>query len=324
MDIHMKGTGVLYGTPYGMTMPRSDGGVAVLAAPARHPFHAALVTTRPHQWIKNALVFAAVAAAGVLGADDVLPRVTVAFAAFCLLASGTYAINDVHDAAEDRRHPRKRYRPVAAGELAPRTAVALGIGLLCSGLALCAAVAPLLALTGAAYVALTLSYTLVWRRVPVLDTVAIAGGFVLRAVAGGTAAPVHLSWWFILVISCAAVFVATGKRLAELQRTRASRAPRRRVLELYTPRRLRSILAGSGAGALFAYCVWAFSLPMIDGVAWRPLSIPPFVICLLRYQQLALGGEGEAPEELLLSDRIVRLGGLTWLVLFALGVNAAT
>ena len=305
-------------------MPRSDGGVGVLSGPARHPLHAALVTIRPHQWIKNALVFAAVAAAGVLDGDGVFLRVTVAFVAFCLLASGIYAINDVHDAAEDRRHPRKCHRPVAAGELAPRTAVVLGIVLVMGGLALCAAIAPLVALTGAAYVALTLSYTVVWRRVPVLDTVAIAGGFVLRAVAGGTAAPVHLSWWFILVISCAAVFVATGKRLAELQRAQASRAPRRRVLAFYTPTMLRSILLGSGAGALFAYCVWAFSLPMIGGIAWRPLSIPPFVICLLRYQRLALGGEGEAPEELLVSDRIIALGGLTWLVLFALGVNAAT
>jgi decaprenyl-phosphate phosphoribosyltransferase len=307
-----------------MTMPRTDGGVAVLSAPARHPLHAAVVTLRPHQWVKNGLVFAAVGAAGVLGGDDVLPRVTLAFVAFCMLASGIYAINDVHDVAEDRRHPRKRHRPVAAGELAPGSATVLGIALLLAGLSLCAAVGPLVALTGAAYVALTLSYTLVWRSVPVLDTVAIAGGFVLRAVAGGAAAPVHLSRWFILVITCAAVFVATGKRLAELQRTRASRAPRRRVLELYTPRMLRTILAGSGAGALFAYCVWAFSLPMIDGVAWRPLTIAPFTICLLRYQQLALAGEGEAPENLLLTDRIVQLGGLAWLVLFALCVDAAT
>lgn len=320
----MQATGRLYGTSYGMTMPRSDGGVAVLAPPARHPLHAALVTIRPHQWIKNALVFAAVGAAGILDGDDVFPRVSFAFLAFCMLASGIYAINDVHDVAEDRRHPRKRHRPVAAGQLAPRTAVALGVGLLVGGLALCAAVAPLVALIGAAYVALTLSYTLVWRSVPVLDTVAIAGGFVLRAVAGGAAAPVHLSRWFILVITCAAIFVATGKRAAEFHRTRTSSAARRGVLRHYSARSLRMILAGSGAGALFAYCVWAFSLPTIDGVAWRPLTIAPFAVCLLRYHRLALGGDGEAPEELLLTDRIIQVGGLIWLVLFALCVNAST
>jgi decaprenyl-phosphate phosphoribosyltransferase len=113
-----------------MTMPRSDGGVAVLSAPARHPLHAAVVTLRPHQWIKNGLVFAAVGAAGVLDGDDVFPRVTLAFVAFCMLASGIYAINDVHDVVEDRRHPRKRHRPVAAGELAPRSATVLGVALL--------------------------------------------------------------------------------------------------------------------------------------------------------------------------------------------------
>ena len=190
--------------------------------------------------------------------------------------SGIYAVNDVRDAEEDRLHPRKCTRPVAAGELAPVAALRLGAALMVAGLALCVAIRPLLGLVGAGYLALTLSYAVLWRRIVILDIVAIAGGFVLRAVAGGVAAPVTLSRWFILVITFAALLVAAGKRYAELTRTDAAGLAKRRVLHFYTPSRLRVILAGSGAGALFAYCVWAFELPTVDGVPWRPLTIIPF------------------------------------------------
>src|SRR5947209_384181 len=116
---------------------------------------AVLVTMRPKQWIKNALVVAAAGAAGALGRDDVPGRVGLACLAFCLLASGIYAINDVRDAPEDRLHPRKRRRPVAAGSLDPRVATLLGLTLLSAGIALSAAVRPLLAVVAVAYVAVT-------------------------------------------------------------------------------------------------------------------------------------------------------------------------
>jgi len=283
-----------------------------------------VVTSRPRQWIKNGLIVGAAGAAGALGHDDVPGRVALACAAFCLLASGIYAVNDVRDAAEDRRHPRKCSRPVAAGELEPSAALALGAGLMVVGLALCDFLSPLLALVGAGYVALTLSYTVFWRRVAILDVVAIAGGFVLRAIAGGVAAPVTLSRWFMLVVTFAAVFVAAGKREAELQRTDGAGGPRRRVLELYTTRRLHLTLVASSAAALFAYGMWAFELPAVDGVPWRPLTAVPFGICLARYAVMVRSGNGEAPEDALLGDRWLQIAGFSWLVLFALSVHAAS
>ena len=189
-----------------------------------------VATVRPRQWIKNALVIAAAGAAGALGHDDVPIRVTLACLAFCLLASGIYAINDVHDAKEDRRHPRKRLRPVAAGELDPRAATSLGLALMLAGLVMCVEIRPALVVVGVAYVVLTLSYTMIWRRIPVLDLLAVAGGFVLRAVAGGVAPPVRLSVWFVLVVSSAAVFVAAGKRQSELARIEDRPGTGRRVL----------------------------------------------------------------------------------------------
>src|SRR5579859_1190795 len=323
--------------------PRLRAGATPILARRRGGLRAVIVTMRPHQWIKNLLVIAAAGAAGALGHDDVPVRVGLAFVAFCLLASGIYAINDVRDADEDRLHPRKRHRPVAAGELAPEPAIALGASLMVGGLVLCVAIQPLLAVVGAGYLALTLSYTLVWRHLLLLDIIAIAGGFMLRAVAGGVAAPVELSRWFVLVVSAAAVFVAAGKRHAELRRTtlspvaaggrgggprggaapgggpRGGAAPtRRRVLEGYTPARLRLILITSALVTLSAYAYWAFELPSVHGVPWRPLTLLPAIGALARYAVLLARGQGEAPEELLLHDRLLQLAGLLWLALFAL------
>lgn len=297
-------------------------GVAPPPARARSWARAVLVTLRPKQWLKNVLVIGAAGAAGALGRDDVPVRVGLAFIAFCLLASGLYAINDVCDASEDRLHPLKCRRPVAAGELAPRTAVALGLLLIASGIGLCEAIRPLLAVVGGGYVLLTLSYTLIWRHLLLFDVTAIAGGFVLRAVAGGVAAPVGLSRWFLLVVTFAAVFVASGKRWAELRRPDARASGRRRVLALYTERRLRAILFVSATGALIAYCVWAFRLPTVNGIPWRPLSIAPVALALTRYAILVRAGGGEAPEELLLHDRVMLAAGVAWLAVFALGVHA--
>jgi decaprenyl-phosphate phosphoribosyltransferase len=296
-------------------------GKSLTAAPSRGYLRAALVTARPRQWIKNVLVIAAAGAAGALGRDDVPVRVLLAGLAFCLLASGVYAINDVRDVAEDRLHPRKRFRPVAAGELSARAAVGLGVSLMAAGLALCAAIRPALAGVGAGYVALTLSYALLWRRLLWLDIVAIAGGFVLRALAGGVAAPVALSRWFVLVVSAVAIMIAAGKRWAELHRSATQGTSRRGVLERYTAGQLRAVVAASGAAAMFAYCAWAFLLPTFKGFPWRPISILPFAACLLRYVWLLRAGAGEAPEDLLIGDRLLALAAASWIVVFAVGVQ---
>lgn len=294
-----------------------------LVGPVRGRARALLSLARPKQWVKNLLVIAAPGAAGALGHDDVPLRLAVACGAFCLLSAGIYALNDVRDREEDRRHPRKRLRPVAAGELKVSEAVAFGIGAIAGGLALSVAVTPALGLVGLAYLAVTISYSWFWRHVPVLDLTALAAGFVLRAIAGGVAAPVGLSRWFVLVITFAAVFVAAGKRLAELGRATATGREPRLVLSRYSPRGLGLAFLGAGAGALFSYCVWAFELPSVAGVPWRLLTIPPFALALTRYAFMVRAGEGEAPEEAVIADPVMVVASLVWLIVFALGVNAA-
>ena len=317
-------------------MSAADEVAAQLSRPAtlrtdhasRGVVRAALVTARPRQWIKNGLVIAAPAAAKALGRDGVPVRVALAFVAFCAISSGIYAINDAHDAVEDRRHPTKCRRPVAAGELSQRAAVVLGVVLIAVGMVICLMIRPLLALVATGYVALTVSYTLIWRDVPLLDILAIAGGFLLRAVAGGAAAPVDLSEWFLLVISFAAVLVASGKRFAELRRTAAAAssavvARRRRVLETYTEWRLSVMVGASALGALFTYCTWAVVVPS-TGFPWRELTIAPFAVCIVRYVVLVRAGKSEAPEELIVADRPLLAGASSWIVLFALVLNGSS
>jgi decaprenyl-phosphate phosphoribosyltransferase len=319
----MRGQPVLAAAPAGEPEPPVAAAPQLLVARRRGVLHAALATMRPRQWIKNGLILAAAGAAGALGREGVPLRVGLAVLAFCLVSGGIYAVNDVRDRHEDRLHPRKRFRPVAAGELSVRSALGFGLALIAAGLIVCVAVRPLLGLVAAGYVALTLSYTLLWRTVVLVDLIAIAGGFVLRAIAGGVAAPVTLSRWFLLVITAAAVMVAAGKRHSELRRTAVADIPRRRVLDHYSSGLLMTILAGSALVALFAYCMWAAAIPTIHGVPWRPLSAIPFAACLARYGALVRLGAGETPEELVLGDPVLALSGLAWLVIFALGVHAA-
>jgi decaprenyl-phosphate phosphoribosyltransferase len=124
------------------------------------------------------------------------------------------------------------------------------------------------------------------------------------------------------VISGAAVFLAAAKRYAELRRPVGKGRLRRRVLDSYSLPLLRLILGASAATAVVAYCGWASKVPAVHGIPWRPLTTVPFALCLLRYGAIVRAGGGEAPEEILLHDRLLQLAGIAWLVLFALGVNA--
>ncbi|HWW44863.1 MAG TPA: decaprenyl-phosphate phosphoribosyltransferase, partial [Acidimicrobiia bacterium] len=157
---------------------------------------------RPRQWLKNLLVFGAPAAAGQLTHRTALLYSLAAFVIFCFAASGTYCLNDVVDREADRRHPVKRHRPVASGEVSVRVAVAIGAVLLAAALAGSAAIGrPRLALVVAIYVGVTVAYSVWLKHEPILDLGAVAAGFVLRAIAGGVATRVPLSNWFIIVAS---------------------------------------------------------------------------------------------------------------------------
>ncbi len=288
-----------------------------VAAKPRPSAAVLLRAARPRQWSKNVLVLAAPCAAGVIASPAVAVEVLAAFVAFCLLSSATYLINDVRDREEDRAHPRKRMRPVAAGELSPRAAVSAAAVMALAGLSIAIAVRPALAALGLGYLAMTAGYSLWLRRVVVADIVVIAAGFVLRAVAGGVATDVVLSRWFLLVTSWCAVFLVAGKRYAELRDgPRGSRA--RDTLKRYSRGSLRALLLVSAALACVAYAGWAFTRP--EHGAWYELSMVCFVAWLARYGALLGQGAGQAPEALILTDRVLLALGASWALLFVCGV----
>ncbi len=288
---------------------------------------------RPRQWSKNVLVLAAPCAAGVIAQPQVAVEVLAAFVVFCLLSSATYLLNDVRDLEQDRLHPRKRARPLAAGELSPRAAVSAAAVMGLAGLALASVVSPALGAVGCVYLLLTASYSLLWRRVVVADIAAIAAGFLLRAVAGGAATDIALSRWFLLVTSWCAVFLVAGKRYGELGEggvlTEAGmgsprdghRSAARGTLRHYSTGSLRLVLSAAAALASIAYAGWAFTRPQ-HGV-WYVLSMVPFVLWLARYAMLLGRGAGQAPEELILRDRLLLALSLAWVVLFLGSVYGA-
>jgi decaprenyl-phosphate phosphoribosyltransferase len=274
---------------------------------------------RPRHWVKNVLVLAAPAFAGVLTDPAAVADVLIAFVAFCLAASGTYLVNDARDAAADQAHPRKRLRPVAAGQVSVRLAYVTGAGFLLAAIAL----APLtgtwyLAVVIAGYVALTTAYSLRVKHVPVLDLVCVAGGFVLRAIAGAVAVEVSVSSWFLIVATLVSLFVVAGKREAELRN--AERGDSRRTLHLYTRDFLRYVRATTSGAVLVAYCLWAFELHEgLSRLAFG-LSIVPFTVGILRYAMLVDAGHGEEPELTAPSDPMILTSGIVLACCVVVGV----
>lgn len=276
---------------------------------------------RPKQWAKNVLVFAAPGAAGVLGEGKSLVLTALAFACFCMAASGTYCWNDALDADEDRLHPTKCHRPIASGAVGVRPAMLVGTLLLAGAIALSFVANWHLAVVIAGYIVLTIAYSAWLKHEPVVDIAAVAAGFLLRAIAGGVAVDVDISTWFLIVAGAGSLFMVTGKRHAELLELGDDAGAHRRALAHYTLPYLAYVRGVATSIAIVAYVLWAFDVSSRAGseVLFQ-LSIVPFVLGLLRYALLLETGKGGAPEEVVLSDRVLQLIGLVWVICFGLGV----
>ncbi|WP_169952280.1 decaprenyl-phosphate phosphoribosyltransferase [Microbispora sp. H11081] len=278
---------------------------------------------RPRQWLKNALVLAAPAAAGVLTTGAGLRGSLVAFAAFCLAASGSYLLNDAADVAADRRHPRKRLRPVAAGTVSVRLARTVGAALLAAGLLAGLAGGWPLAAVVAAYLALTTAYTLWLRDQPVVDLVAVAGCHVARAYAGAVAVAVPVTSWFLVVVSLGSLLLVAGKREAELRALPGDGPAARATLAAYTATYLAQVRVMASGAMIVTYCLWAFQEHTGPARVFCALSIVPFVLVVLRHALLVDRGVGEEPEELVLRDRPLQVFLALMLVFLACGIQLA-
>jgi decaprenyl-phosphate phosphoribosyltransferase len=286
--------------------------------------------TRPKQWVKNILVFAAPAAAGVVLHPRKLGEAILAFVVFTMAAGGTYLINDARDVEADRVHPKKKFRPIAAGIVPVKLAWVVGIGLMVLAPTIGGLVTGWrLAVVLGGYVILQLAYSTWLKHIAVVELVCVAFGFVLRALAGAEATHVYLSSWFVIVASFGSLFMVLGKRYAEATGLEDGGVSARKILSEYPVTWLRQMRDTCVAVTLLAYCLFAFerAAQPVPGqssgkltLPWYELSILPVTVGLLSYALRVEKGDGGAPEDLVLHDPVLLLSGLAWAVLFGLGV----
>jgi decaprenyl-phosphate phosphoribosyltransferase len=287
---------------------------ASVAGPPKNLFTGVIKALRPRQWVKNLLVL--VAPLFALGGDvqydyrDVLIKVGLAFVAFSLAASSIYLVNDARDVEADRAHPTKRFRPIAAGVVPEPLAYTLAVTLAVASLVISWFTTPNLALVIAIYIAIQLAYCFGLKHQAVLDICIVSSGFLIRAIAGGVAANIPLSQWFLLVMAFGSLFMAAGKRYAELQLAERTGAKIRKSLESYTSTYLRFVWTLSATTLVVCYGLWAFERDRVTDGSWFAVSMVPFTIAVLRYAVDVDGGMAGEPEEIALRDRVLQLLGV--------------
>ncbi|MFN8071568.1 MAG: decaprenyl-phosphate phosphoribosyltransferase [Mycobacterium sp.] len=289
---------------------------AAVAGPPSNLFSGIVKAVRPRQWVKNLLVFAAPLAA--LGGGDtydyrvVLAKVSIAFVVFCMAASSIYLVNDARDVEADRAHPTKQHRPIAAGVLPVGMAYGIAVVLAAASLAIAWWVTPHLALVMAVYLVIQLAYCFGLKHQAVLDISILSSGFLIRAIAGGVAGGIPLSQWFLLVMAFGSLFMAAGKRYAELHLAERTGAKIRKSLENYTSTYLTFVWTLSATAVVVCYGLWAFERDGKTG-SWFVISMIPFTVAILRYAVDVDGGMAGEPEEIALRDRVLQLLALAWI-----------
>jgi decaprenyl-phosphate phosphoribosyltransferase len=303
----------------------TDGGPAIVVTmtTARGGLAAGLIReARPKQWVKNVLVLTAPLAAGTIGRADTLRAVGIAFVAFCLAASAVYYANDSLDVEADRAHPKKRFRPIAAGIIPIRVAWVMVVILSAGSIAVALAANAATAIVIAVYLVMHLSYSFWLKHVPVLDLALVAAGFLLRAMIGGVAANINLSQWFLLTTGFGSLFMVAGKRYSELLLMGDEAQSTRKSLGEYSSSYLRFVWQTMAGLTILTYSLWAFDLGQTEkGVPWHEISIVPWSFVFLRYAMFVDLGRAGEPEDVVLGDKVIMAIGAAWLICFALGVS---
>lgn len=280
-----------------------------------------LALLRPRQWYKNLLVLVPLLFSGHLGTTALWPAVATTFLAFCALSGAVYASNDVVDASRDRAHPRKRNRPIASGAVSPTLAIALALLLAAAGLAGLLWVNALTFTTGVAYLLLQCAYNGGVKRLLLWDAIAIAFGFVLRALAGTTALEVGPpTEWLIVCTFLFALYLALAKRRAELQhlgQTPGEAAAHRPVLASYNPTFVEQTMQTSATLLLMAYTLYTFFGPD----KWLMFTLPFAFYGVFRHSWLVQAGRVADEAEAMWRDRALQANTALW-VLTILAVQA--
>ena len=286
---------------------------------------------RPIHWIKNLSIFAAIFLTGLLFEKSMFVRVALSFVAFSFLSSGIYIINDILDAKVDRLHPQKKFRPIANGSLPIPIALLESFIFIFFALTIAFSINQLLFMLMGAYLIMQLLYSVGLKNIAILDILIIASGFIMRVYAGAFVIDAHLSVWFLLCVVSVALFLASGKRRAELNIVHESEPLTRKSLSNYKKDLLNSYVTMFGNASWMSWALFTFfespkaALPFWLVLAELSktttinkllmLTIPVTIFGIMRYQALIFEGRSETPEKLLLTDKPLIIVSLLWVLI---------
>jgi UbiA prenyltransferase family len=298
-------------------------------------FYAVLRAARPRQWLKNVALFTTILFTGNIFSPHAFAATIWGFVAYCLLSSSSYIFNDILDAPHDRKHPFKKYRPVASGKLPIPYAIGFSIFFGLLGLIISYFLGPVFFILSIIFTVLQYSYTLFLKQISVVDILTITAAYFLRVYAGEAATGYHISVWLALAALCLALFLAIGKRRAELTLVQSYQGviPRdtRESLSHYSEKLLDTYTAMFANATFITYVFYTFlERPVgpgfffrgysdsmgfdIPGRKWMMVTIPFVLYGIMRYMQLIYEGEGESPEKILTSDLSLLSTVLMWVV----------
>jgi decaprenyl-phosphate phosphoribosyltransferase len=289
---------------------------------------------RPRQWVKNLALFTTILFTGHFFEKQALHSTIIAFIVFCLLSSSNYIFNDILDAPHDRKHPFKKFRPIASGKLPIPVAAVTSIGLAIAGLLISQTVSESFFIISIAFALVQYSYTLFLKNFSVVDILTITTAYFLRVYAGEAATGYHISVWLALAALSLALFLAIGKRRAELTLIQKydGVVPRdtRETLSHYSEKLLDTYTAMFANSTFITYAFYTFlERPVnqgfffrnyydfaldISGRKWLMISIPFVLFGIMRYMQLIYEGKGESPEKILMSDLPLLTTVIFWIL----------
>ena len=292
---------------------------------------AAIKAARPVHWIKNLSLFAALIFTGTLFIESYFIRVAWAFIAFSFATSATYVFNDIFDAKQDRLHPIKKNRPIASGALPLWLATIEFFGFSFIAIYIAYFLDPLFLGLVLLYLTIQILYTLIFKNFAIIDILFIAAGFIIRVYAGAVVINAHLSVWFLLCVVSVALFLASGKRRAELGSLTDTSDVTRKSLTHYSRELLNSYVTMFGNAAWMSWALFTFfESPRATMPVWLFLAeiskattvnkllmvtIPVVIFGIMRYESVIFEEKSEAPEKVLLSDSALVFSVILWTVL---------
>jgi len=276
-----------------------------------------ILSMRPKQWVKNLLVFSALAFSENLFSKGPALSSFLVFVSFCLVASSVYLVNDIFDRERDRLHPEKKNRAIASARVSLSQAWILAVILLIAGLLLAYEVRPLVFIILLIYLVSNFLYSVWLKNVAIIDVFVVSLGFVLRVVAGGEAIEVEISAWIILCTILGSLFLSFAKRRHELSLQGEEAVSHRKSLAEYSPYFLDQMIAVTTASTVMAYALWTMWPSVVDKFQTRHLAwtIPFVCYGIFRYLYLVhQKGEGGDPTRLFLKDKPLFINVLLWLL----------